>query len=172
MSELYHFGIKGQKWGIRRYQNEDGSLTDAGQQRYARREARVANRIRKYKEQESAVQEKRYGKMINKEEKKASKYAEKAKKYSSLNKVKKAEKYTNKAKDAEATARLGKEFLKKELHAIKRLNRYDITHEKAENFVQNLFGGLVTPSFRVATTSRLDPDEFERFDTIGTRRKK
>lgn len=28
--ELYHYGIKGQKWGIRRYQNKDGSLTDAG----------------------------------------------------------------------------------------------------------------------------------------------
>ena len=32
--ELYHHGIKGQKWGIRRYQNEDGTLTDAGRKRY------------------------------------------------------------------------------------------------------------------------------------------
>lgn len=31
---LAHFGIKGQKWGIRRYQNEDGSLTEEGRQRY------------------------------------------------------------------------------------------------------------------------------------------
>ena len=28
--ELYHHGVKGQKWGIRRYQNEDGSLTEEG----------------------------------------------------------------------------------------------------------------------------------------------
>ena len=34
MNELYHWGIKGQKWGVRRYQNEDGSLTDAGRKRY------------------------------------------------------------------------------------------------------------------------------------------
>ena len=32
--ELYHFGIKGQKWGIRRYQNPDGTLTEEGKQRY------------------------------------------------------------------------------------------------------------------------------------------
>ena len=33
-NELYHHGIKGQKWGVRRYQNADGSLTSAGRQRY------------------------------------------------------------------------------------------------------------------------------------------
>ena len=32
--ELYHWGIKGMKWGVRRYQNEDGSLTAAGKKRY------------------------------------------------------------------------------------------------------------------------------------------
>lgn len=32
--ELYHHGIKGQRWGVRRYQNGDGSLTTAGKIRY------------------------------------------------------------------------------------------------------------------------------------------
>ena len=32
--ELYHHGIKGQKWGVRRFQNKDGSLTPAGKRRY------------------------------------------------------------------------------------------------------------------------------------------
>ena len=31
--ELYHYGIKGMRWGIRRYQNPDGSLTPAGRKR-------------------------------------------------------------------------------------------------------------------------------------------
>lgn len=32
-NELYHHGIKGQKWGVRRYQNPDGTLTNAGRKR-------------------------------------------------------------------------------------------------------------------------------------------
>lgn len=31
---LNHHGVKGQKWGVRRYQNEDGSLTPAGKKKY------------------------------------------------------------------------------------------------------------------------------------------
>ena len=33
-NELQHHGIKGQKWGVRRFQNKDGSLTPAGRKRY------------------------------------------------------------------------------------------------------------------------------------------
>lgn len=33
--DLAHHGVKGQKWGVRRYQNKDGSLTPAGKKRHA-----------------------------------------------------------------------------------------------------------------------------------------
>ena len=35
MEELRHHGIKGMKWGKRRFQNTDGTLTSAGKKRYA-----------------------------------------------------------------------------------------------------------------------------------------
>lgn len=33
MEELYHHGIKGMRWGIRRFQNKDGTLTETGKKR-------------------------------------------------------------------------------------------------------------------------------------------
>lgn len=46
--ELYHHGVLGQKWGVRRYQNKDGSLTAAGKAKIKKTEKKAVNKA--YKE--------------------------------------------------------------------------------------------------------------------------
>lgn len=44
---LYHHGIKGMRWGVRRYQNKDGTLTAAGKRRAARDMSDLSNNKKK-----------------------------------------------------------------------------------------------------------------------------
>lgn len=64
-NEIYHWGIKGQRWGFRRFQNEDGSLTPEGELRYnqdkqkaAREKAAEMYKTKKYKAKLALKQEK------------------------------------------------------------------------------------------------------------------
>ena len=65
MNEFYHHGIKGQHWGIRRYQYSDGSLTPAGLSRYrvARKEDGISKKLeQKTQKLKESVDELRYRK--------------------------------------------------------------------------------------------------------------
>lgn len=93
---LSHHGIKGQKWGVRRYENEDGTLTPAGKARYA-----------DYDQSLSRRKQKKVSKLQSKEREaleSATKLGDKAERYKQKGKLDKARKYELKATEYEADA--------------------------------------------------------------------
>lgn len=67
--ELYHWGVKGMRWGVRRYQNKDGSLTAAGKKRRAKLEGELEKLGGKKtsKNNEEPTKKKTVSEMSNKE---------------------------------------------------------------------------------------------------------
>lgn len=101
--ELYHHGIRGQKWGVRRFQNADGTLTNLGRKRYVKtmgserqqkRDTKDAKKILGsdaiYAQSNSAQQSRRIDKLNNK-----------ISKNQYLEKTNKVDKYKNKLSAAE-----------------------------------------------------------------------
>ena len=97
-SDLMHYGIEGQKWGVRRYQNPDGSLTQAGIEHYGKRHVRFYNRITKKINKSEANDKKVLDARKKNRAKKADKFDRKIDKYTLKGKLEKANKFSEKKK--------------------------------------------------------------------------
>lgn len=131
--ELYHHGVKGQRWGVRRYQNEDGTLTPKGKAKLEKLrnkdikylESRL-NRIRKDEDKNAKFSEHRAEKLLKKSEKLESegKDAEKI--------LKKFDKRMEQSNNIRKDFTEYRKKLQKEIDIVKNYTLSDYKKEKAE----------------------------------------
>lgn len=138
--ELYHFGIKGMRWGIRRYQNSDGSLTPAGIKRY-----RDTNQIRSINEKadEQIRRIKERSKIAKAESKAANRIAKAESKYLPKDKSSDKQKPISEMSDDEIRAKINRVRLENEL---KSLSPQQVS--KGQKFVASVINNVIAPAAR------------------------
>lgn len=145
--ELYHHGILGQKWGIRRYQNADGTLTSEGRER-------MLARARKYESKANITVGESYSAKLRR-----AKLNQKAKdaryevKKSDLKKArlkKAAQKNSSENGTKKSVKDMSDDELRREIARTKLENEYKQLHPKqvsaGQKFVSYLFKRVIVPS--------------------------
>lgn len=132
--ELEHFGVKGMKWGVRRYQNADGTLTAAGKEK-----------LKKYKQSETVRVTKRRDKAQTKYE---------------MATYKRKSKGVTKASSSELRKKYIMETYNKELEEIKRMKFKDMQSDKVAVGQQWTKAALTAGLGTVAISYLIGPGSF------------
>lgn len=126
--ELYHHGILGMKWGVRRYQNADGTLTAKGKARYMKVES-----SKHLQKSETKKARKILNTHVNMDPRYALSYSNMSKKSQAKAKryMKGSDKYNKYMEKAEKNARRAKEHTRNSINALKKLRDIDSGKLKA-----------------------------------------
>ena len=144
-TELKHWGIKGQKWGVRRYQNKDGSLTPAGKKRYDKE-------MEKLKAEEKIIKTKaRTQAKIGKLDAKRQELDELRKKLDGDKESKKTKSETTKTKPVKKSLKdMSDDELRSVINRINMEKQYsDLTKPqktKGEKFIKSVLKDMVAPA--------------------------
>lgn len=120
--ELCHHGVLGMHWGIRRYQNKNGTLTPAGRKHMAKSQLKEANKYRKKASRE-------YGKA----------YVAAEKEERAFDKADKAI-YKDNKKKIDKFEKKGQEFLKKRMESYSNFEEYDSNAKKITDQILKKYG--------------------------------
>ena len=149
--ELYHHGIKGQKWGVRRYQNPDGTLTAQGEARLAKLRGREIGYVKK----RMAFESKDYAKANQKLQNKIGKAEARGK-------TRKVAKLQEESKRRAEKYKTGQAIANKEINALKNYKLSDFAKEKhnvtvrvgraaAKSAVRSMVGTALSAAISTAT---------------------
>ena len=157
-NELYHFGIKGMRWGVRRYQNADGSLTAAGKKKYGTKTNFEKVKTAKLKAQgkdPKTLREKERAKANARTQKEIDKYTKKKKnKDADIDEEKKTKSIKDMSDDelSEITNRLNTEknfyeAQKNHITAMRQLSELEPKKvNKGKEFLKGLFNNVILPN--------------------------
>lgn len=149
INEICHHGIKGMKWGIRRYQNKDGRLTAAGRRRLLKMEKKQIKEERKQAAEEAKLTEfkkdviekgdiislqKNIDKFTNED------IANFERRYNAVKRAKDIQKQVNREK------------VETVLDSVKRASDVFDTYQRAAKIVNNVAGKEVLPAFNLEAT--------------------
>ena len=138
---LCHYGVLGQRWGIRRYQNKDGTLTAAGKKR-----------LDDYKKKEIVASDKKWDKTKAKYMKRVTKAYEKGTNALNEGKLSKAAKYDKKYIDAQKGYCYAHAMKLTERKEIAKMSYKDMNKEKAavgQKYVEDILvtGGTLASTY-------------------------